>query len=90
VIGQDEVRTVRDAEVACIDAALRELVQLSDQCLEVDDDAGADDADDFIIQDAGWNEMQLECALVGLDGMAGIAAAIGPACLCLRRPTGRP
>ena len=61
VIRQDQVRLVADEQpVADLDAVLRQLVDLREERLRIDDDAVADDADDAGMQDAGRDQVQDE------------------------------
>ena len=71
--------------------------------LRIDHHARADDGEARRVEDAGRDEVELEGALVGLDRVAGVGAAIGAdddvgvarpgcrsACPCPRRPIGHP
>ena len=86
-----------------VDAQLRQLVDLVEQRLRVDDDAVADDAGDARMQDAGRDQVQDELLPVDVDGVPRVVAALiarddvesaasagRRSCPCLRRPTGRP
>jgi hypothetical protein len=77
VIRQDEVRLVADDEaIADADAGLRDLVDLGEQRLRIDDDAVADDAGDAVMQDAGRQQPQNELPAVGVDRVSGVVAAL--------------
>ena len=104
VIRQDQVRLVADEQpIADVDAGRRELVDLGEQRLRIDDDAVADDAGDAVVQDARRQQPQHELASVRVDRVArrcarpdsarrskNAASAGRRSCPCLRRPTARP
>ena len=61
VIRQDQVRLVADEQpVADVDAEPRQLVDLGEQRLRIDDHAVADDAGDAGVQDARRDQAQHE------------------------------
>ena len=64
--------------VADVDAVPRQLVDLGEQRLRIDDDAVADDAGDAGMQDAGRNQAQHELRAVDVDGVAGVVSALIP------------
>ena len=77
VIRQDQVRLVADQQpVADRDAGALQLVDLGEQRLRIDHHAVADDAGDAVVEDAGRQQPQHELASVGIDGVAGIVAAL--------------
>ena len=62
--------------VADVDAVPRQLVDLGEQRLRIDDDAVADDAGDAGMQDAGRNQAQDELRAVDVDRVAGVVSAL--------------
>ena len=77
VIRQDEMRLVADQQpVADLDAQARQLVDLGEERLRIDDHAVADDAGDALVQDAGRNEVQDELAPADIHRMARVVAAL--------------
>ena len=61
VIREDEVRAIADEQAAVTSMpSSRELVDLGEERLRVDDDAVADDAGDVVVQNARRNETQNE------------------------------
>ena len=65
-----------DQPIADVDAGARELVDLGEQRLRIDDHAVADDAGDAVVQDAGRQQPQHELPSVGVDGVAGVVSAL--------------
>ena len=57
---------------------LRQLVDLGEQRLRIDDHAVADDAGDAGMQDAGRNQPQDELLAVDVDGVPGVVSALIP------------
>ena len=104
VVRQDDVRLLADEQPPVdLDAHPRQLVDLLEQRLRIDDDAVADDAGDAGMQDAGRDQMQDELRApahrpcgrrCGRPGSArpprSAASACRRSCPCLRRPTARP
>src|SRR5262249_23993914 len=77
VVRQDQVRLVADEDAAVDgDAVLRQLVDLAEQRLRIDDDAVADDAGDAGGQDAGRNPPQDELRAVHEDRVARVVSAL--------------
>ena len=77
MIGQDQVRLVADQHpVADVDPVPRQLVDLGEQRLRIDDDAVADDAGDAGVQDAGRNETQDELRAVHVDRVTGVVPSL--------------
>ncbi len=54
----------------------RQLVELREQRVRIDDDAVADDADDAGVQDAGRNQVQDELPAAHVDRVAGVVSAL--------------
>src|SRR5215472_5093861 len=77
VIAHDQVGALADDQVAWLDAALSELLDLADEDARVGDHAVADDAGDVRMQDAARDELELELAMLGDDGMPSVVAALG-------------
>ena len=104
VIRQDHVRLLADQQPAVHgDAQPRQLVDLLEERLRIDDDAVADDAGDAGMQDARRDQMQDELLArartpyvrrCGRPDSArpprSAASACRRSCPCLRRPTARP
>src|SRR5690606_31147704 len=78
VVGHDDVAAGREPQVAGVDAALVQALDFLEQQSGVEDDAGADDAEAVGPEDAGWDEVELEGALIGDHGVAGVRPAVGP------------
>ena len=77
VVRQDDVRLLADQQPAVdVDAQPRQLVDLLEQRLRIDDDAVADDAGHAGMQDARRNQVQDELLPVDVDGVAGVVAAL--------------
>ena len=77
VVGQDDVRLLADQQTPVHgDAHPRQLVDLLEERLRVDDNAVADDAGDAGMQDAGRNEMEDELGALHIDRVAGVVAAL--------------
>ena len=77
VIRQDQVRLVADHQaIADVDAGARQLVDLGEERLRIDDDAVADDAGDAVVEDAGRQQPQDELAAVGVDRVPGVVPAL--------------
>ena len=64
--------------VADVDPVLRELVDLTEQRLRIDDHAVADDARDAVVQDPRRNEPQNELRAVHIDRVAGVVSTLIP------------
>ena len=62
--------------VADLDPEPRQLVDLREQRLRIDDYAVADDARDAVVQDAGRDQMQDELLAVHVDGVPGVVSAL--------------
>src|SRR5215472_12987440 len=77
VIAHDQVGALADDQVAWLDAAFAELLDLADEDTRVGDHAVADDARDVGMQDAARDELELELAMLGDDGVPGVVAALG-------------
>ena len=71
-----EMRPVRDAQVAGADAVALEIRELFAEHLKIHDRAGADDAKRVRIEDARRHEMQLEGAVLVDDRVAGVVATL--------------
>ena len=71
-----EMRPVRDAQVAGADAVALEIRELFAEHLKIHDRAGADDAERVRIEDPRRHEMQLERAVLVHDGVAGVVATL--------------
>ena len=77
VIRQDEMRLVADDQaIADVDPGVRELVDLGEERLRIDDHAVADDAGDALVQDAGRQQAQHELPPAGVDGVTGVVASL--------------
>ena len=78
VVGHADGGAVADLEMvgAYLDARLAQLHRLTEEMLKVDDDAGAENVDGLIAQDAGGHEVHDELALFIDDGVAGVVAAL--------------
>ena len=77
VVRQDQMGLVADVQPAPdVDAGLRQLVDLREECRRIDDDAVADHARDAGMQNAGRQKTQDELAAVRVDGVAGVVAAL--------------
>ena len=76
MIGQDDVRAVRDADARSVDAALLHGVHLFERDFGIEDDAVADDVRLAVVKDARGQEAQLEFLALDADGVSGIAAAL--------------
>ena len=78
VIRQDQVRLVADhaADRRSSMPGRRELVDLGEQRLRIDDDAVADHAGDAVVEDAGRQQPQHELAAVGVHRVPGVVSAL--------------
>ena len=77
MIRQDDVRLLADQQPAVDgDAGARQLVDLLEQRLRIDDHAVADDAGHAGMQDAGRNQVQHELLAVHIHGVAGVVTAL--------------
>src|SRR5205814_116349 len=77
VVAHDHVRPLADDQVRGIDSSLFELADLFQKDDRVDDHAVADDAGAVRVEDARRDELELELAVLGDDGVAGVVAALG-------------
>ena len=77
VVRQDDVRLFADQQAA-VDghAHPRQLVDLLEERLRIDDHAVADDAGDAGVQDARGNQVQDELPAVDVDRVPGVVAAL--------------
>ena len=76
VVGHDQVRVGRDLQVADVDAAPAQAVDLLEQDLRVEDDAVADHADLVGMEDARGDQVELELLAAADDRVAGVVAAL--------------
>ena len=77
VIRQDEVRLVADDQpIADRDPGGRELVDLREQRLRIDDDPVADDARDPVVENPGRQQPQHELPSVRIHGVPGVVPAL--------------
>jgi len=77
VVAHHHVRALAHDEVLGLDATLPQLGDLLEQYGRVDDDAVADDAHAVRVEDARRDQLELELAVLGDDGVAGVVAALG-------------
>src|SRR6266571_6528867 len=77
VVAHDHVRALADDELLRLDPPLAQLRDLAQQHDGVDHDAVADDAGAVLVEDAGGHQLELELAMLGDDGVAGVVAALG-------------
>ena len=79
MVRQDQMGLVADQDsIADVDAVLRQLVDLGEQRLRIDDDAVADDAGHAGMQNARRNQPEHELHAVDVDGVAGVVSALIP------------
>ncbi len=79
VIRQDHVRLLADLQPAVdSDAAARQLLDLREQGLRIDDHAVADETGDVRMQNAGRNQMQHELLAVHVHRVSGVVTALIP------------
>ena len=77
VIRQNQVRLVADEQpVADVDPESRQLLDLGEQRLRIDDHAVADDAHDALVQDARRNEVQDELLAADIHRVPRVVAAL--------------
>ena len=77
MIRQNQVRLLADEQpVADVDAESRQLLDLGEQRLRIDDHAVADDAGDALVQDARRNEVEHELAAADIHGMPRVVPAL--------------
>jgi hypothetical protein len=76
VVAHDHVRAFADDQVLRLDPTLLELGDLAQQHDRVDHHPVADDADAFRIEDARGDQLELELAVLGDDGVACVVAAL--------------
>jgi hypothetical protein len=62
--------------IADVDPEVRELVDLLEQRLRIDDHAVADDADHALVEDPRGNQVEHELSSADIDGVAGVVAAL--------------
>ena len=101
MVGHDQVGIARQLELADVDVAFLEHVELGDQHLGIDDHTVADDRSDVGVQDPARHQLQLEHVAVDDDRVSGVVARlvthderallgeiIGKAALALVTPVG--
>src|SRR6478736_5776041 len=80
VVARDDVRVGADEQLARVDAAGLQAVELLEEHAEVDDDAVADDRHAVRAEDAGGQQVQRVllalAVLLDHDGVAGVVAAV--------------
>ena len=76
VVGHDQVGVGGDPQVADVDAAALQPVDLAEQDARVEDDAVADHADLVRVEDPGGDQVELELLAVADDRVAGVVAAL--------------
>ena len=76
VVRHDHVRVGAHPQVADVDAALLQAVDLADQHGRVDDDAVADHAGRARVEDAGRDQVELEDLVAAHDRVPGVVAAL--------------
>src|SRR6185436_16940755 len=76
VVGHDQVRVGGDLQVADVDAAAPQTVDLAEQDARVDDDAVADHTGLVGVEDPRRNQVELELIAVADDRVAGVVAAL--------------
>ena len=77
VVRQDEMRLLADQQpIADVDAEPRQLFDLLEQRLRIDDDAVADHAQDTVVQDAGRDQVEDELLSVDVDRVAGVVPTL--------------
>ena len=76
MVRHDQVRVARQLELADVDVARLEHVELGEEHLRVDDDAVADHRDDGGVQDPARDELELEHVAVDHDGVARVVARL--------------
>ena len=76
VVGHDDVRTVGDADVRCVDAARRHGVHLLQADLGVKGDAVRDDVVRALVEDARGQEAEFVLLAGRDDGVSCVAAAL--------------
>jgi hypothetical protein len=75
VVGGNDVRVRRNHHVRGVNSARRELLDLGEQHIEVDDDSIADDWNAHRVQNAGWQQVQGVALAVHNDRVASVVAA---------------
>ena len=78
VVAHHHVRALADDQVVGLEAALPELVDLLQQDARVDHHPVADDAGAGRVEDAAGQELELELAVLGDDGVARVVATLAP------------
>ena len=79
MVREDQMCLVADDQpVAHMDPGGRQLVDLGEQCLRVDDHAVANDARDPVVQDARGQQPQDELAPVGVHRVPRVVSALIP------------
>ncbi len=76
VVAHHHVSALADDQVVGLDPPLSDLVDLLEQHPGVDDDPVADDAGAARVEDAAGQQLELELAVLGDDGVAGVVAAL--------------
>src|SRR5581483_8015255 len=77
MVGQNQVGPIADQQIAGIDSALGQLVELFEQLDRVHHHAGTDDTGDVGVQHAGGNEVEVVLAPAGHHGMPGVPPSVG-------------
>ncbi len=76
MVGHDQVGVGGDLQVADVDPASPQPVDLPQQHARIDDDAVADHAGLLRVEDAGGDQVELELLAFADDRVAGVVAAL--------------
>ena len=76
VVAHDHVRALADDQVVGLQAALAQLLDLLQDHTRIDHHAVADDARDLRVEDSAGQQLELELAVLGDHGVAGVVAAL--------------